>query len=1496
MSTGNEGSSRIHIDGAAEPADPIITSTGEVIPEHEMEMIPVRGPVVPTIGGGNLQRNGSFESDDGIWWGAGWSRFTTDAAVHGSSVARCVPVIGDVPGELSLPRVDIDPTLGYWLSVHCWLPIFASGAAEVLVREFDDTDAFIRETVLARVDAQLPVWSRLSKRYGQYARTADEDSWGATTAGIRLVFRTTGEADFTWNVDAVQVEQGDLTAYRPFPGENLLGENLITPVPKTLIDETPPDNVMEMHYASFATVAPDGTVYTSLRVTAADQPVDADWYGVEVELSNVFTGVGGAADVDWTGALARFISASAPFTTVFESLVGGTRYYVRWRTLDGVGNRSTWHSGDWLDMDTLVGAPSIPGGLFAIPGFQGVGLHWNASPSPNIDHYEYRYRLSAGPGAWVAPLSIKGTTKFISPLTATESPATSYDFAVRAVDTLGQVVLSDTDATIALAATDLTAGWSASVTTAPLLVGTPDIAAHSIVTDLIAAGAVTATEIDTTGLVVHALDNVGSTVTIDSGGITVRNGVINLQDASGATVLNASGFGPSWRGFVQTGIVNGYFAEGPPTPGAPINNTTNKLPGWEWVDGAAGALVPTWSGGVITITGTSVAPTARSYFRQSVDVELGELAWGAIAYAASTNPTNGKAVVRVPNAGSSDGYPLTTTPSYASVPAPATAPFGYIEIGALNDTGAPLSFTTHHYSVMLSRHVEFVNIRSNDPATYPNSANIYKQAGALLASSGETASGQLQLLANNAILSAGLGEIIASAGGVSFGADTAAGAFVTSEAFVLGHKGLSTLAVSGHDPTDADFTPSPNSLSFDGALAVRTDAPGFFYRVTSAGPTVTYYRVANVADVAAGYQPLDSDLTAIAALTPTNDDVIQRKAGAWANRTIAQLLVDLAAPATTFQPLDSDLTAIAALATTSFGRGLLTQANGPAALATIGAVALGGDTMTGPLVLSADPSVGLGAATKQYVDSVATGLDVKPSVRVATSAQTTLSGTATIDGVATSVGDRILVRAQTAPAENGIYVRAAGAWTRATDMDAWAEVPGAFVFVEDGTVYADTGWVATSNAGGTLGTTAITWSQFAGVGSYSASGGITLTGTNFTRDALTGDVTAPAGSNVTTLAAGSAGALNSGTLLAARMPALTGDVTTSAGAVATTIAAGAVTLAKQANLAQDQFIGRVTASTGVPETATITAAARTVLDDTTVGAMVDTLGGASATGTGGLVRKTNAALVTPDLGTPSALVGTNISGTAASLTAGTVTTNANLTGDVTSSGNATTIGAGKVTLAMMANIATARLIGRATAATGVPEALTLGTGLEFSGTALQRSAQTGDVTSPAGSNVTTLAAGNAGNLNAGTLLAARMPALTGVVTTSAGGVATSFAASPVFTGTTQAPLFAMTGIVFPAAITANQADWNPGATGGLVYATSTGGVWNLSGIVAPSIGDGMFMWLHNNGSNNLILTHNDVASTAANRFFAGGGANVTLRPSGSVLIVYTQTRWRITGP
>lgn len=157
-------------------------------------------------------------------------------------------------------------------------------------------------------------------------------------------------------------------------------------------------------------------------------------------------------------------------------------------------------------------------------------------------------------------------------------------------------------------------------------------------------------------------------------------------------------------------------------------------------------------------------------------------------------------------------------------------------------------------------------------------------------------------------------------------------------------------------------------------------------------------------------------------------------------------------------------------------------------------VSKAGDTMTGQLTLAADPAAPLQAATKQYVDSVAAGLDVKASTLVASTGNLTLSGEQTIDGVLTSTS-RVLVKNQSSTFENGIYVTASGAWTRSSDMDSWAEVPGAFVFVEQGTLYADTAWVCTADAGGTLNTTPITWSQFAGAGTNTTDGqGLLYTG------------------------------------------------------------------------------------------------------------------------------------------------------------------------------------------------------------------------------------------------------------------------------------------------------------------------------------------------------------------------------------------------------------------
>jgi hypothetical protein len=185
-------------------------------------------------------------------------------------------------------------------------------------------------------------------------------------------------------------------------------------------------------------------------------------------------------------------------------------------------------------------------------------------------------------------------------------------------------------------------------------------------------------------------------------------------------------------------------------------------------------------------------------------------------------------------------------------------------------------------------------------------------------------------------------------------------------------------------------------------------------------------------------------------------------------------------------------------------------------------LATAGGTMTGAIAMGTNKITGLGtptdatdAATKSYVDTAVVGIDWKASVRVATT--TNLVGTydneagtitgdenvgLEIDGISLDPSQRVLVKNQTTASQNGIYsVNASGGFlspwvlVRSTDADTGAELTSNFaVFVEEGTTNADQGYVLTNDGAVTVGTTALTFTQFTGLGQIIAGTGLDKTG------------------------------------------------------------------------------------------------------------------------------------------------------------------------------------------------------------------------------------------------------------------------------------------------------------------------------------------------------------------------------------------------------------------
>lgn len=258
------------------------------------------------------------------------------------------------------------------------------------------------------------------------------------------------------------------------------------------------------------------------------------------------------------------------------------------------------------------------------------------------------------------------------------------------------------------------------------------------------------------------------------------------------------------------------------------------------------------------------------------------------------------------------------------------------------------------------------------------------------------------------------------------------------------------------------------------------------------------------------------------------------------------------------------------------------------------------------VVSGVTPTLDAHLATKGYVDSVATGLDVKQSVRAISTSNVVLSGAQSVDGVSLVAGDRVLVAGQTDATENGIYVVAVGAWSRAADADnspAGEVTSGMFTFIEEGTSYAGAGFVLTTADAIVLGTTELAFAQFSAAGTIQAGAGLTKTGN--TIDVVSGNAAIAVNANdiTLTLADDTLAITGSGLKLAslaegkiligdatgkATAQTVSGDITLSsagvaaigAGKVTNSMLAGSISLSKLVSGTSGQII--VANASGVP--------------------------------------------------------------------------------------------------------------------------------------------------------------------------------------------------------------------------------------------------------------------------------------------------------------------------
>jgi hypothetical protein len=304
--------------------------------------------------------------------------------------------------------------------------------------------------------------------------------------------------------------------------------------------------------------------------------------------------------------------------------------------------------------------------------------------------------------------------------------------------------------------------------------------------------------------------------------------------------------------------------------------------------------------------------------------------------------------------------------------------------------------------------------------------------------------------------------------------------------------------------------------------------------------------------------------------------------------------------------------------------------------------------------------------TKLYVDSLALGIAWKQPVNAATTANITLSGAQTIDAVSVVAGDRVLVKDQTNQADNGIYVAAAGAWSRSPDADTYDEMISALVFVESGG-QAGNAFYCPIQPGGTLGVTAITWSNFSVAGTYFAGTGLTLTGNTFS---ITNTAVTPAaygsGSAVATFTVNAQGQLTAAAdtniaIAATQITSGTIDSNRLSGTYSGITGVGTLTNLTVSN----PITGSITGNAGTATTAT-TATSATTATNIAGGAAASIPVQTGAGVTSFLAVGTNGQVLTIAGGIPS--YATPTTGTVTSVTGTGTVSGISLSGTVTSSG------------------------------------------------------------------------------------------------------------------------------------------------------------------------------------------------------------------------------------